>query len=267
MVALIILGVLVGIIVLILLIPVGVDAGWEQEQLHVSAKVMGILLQLYPKPPPDPNKPPKEKKPKKEKKKKKPEKPEGEAEEPKKKRKLNFNKDELLELLQAALKGLGKFGRKIKVDRFVFRFLAAGEDPYNTAMLYGYVNAALSSLAPLCRRRFAVNDCDVQTAVDFAADKMVLDFGLAMTIRIGQVLGVVLGIGFKALGILLRNKRRLKREAKLNPPEQAEAAREATPEGALETAAQEALTGENDKTTDQTIPPDERKDSNGNSGE
>ena len=250
MVGLIILGILIGLIVLILLIPVGADLGYEDGKLHVSAKVMGILLQLYPKPPPDPNKPPREKKPKKEKKKK--EQPEGE-EQPKKKRKLPFNKDELLELLKVVLRGFGKFGRKFQVDRFVLRYTAAGYDPYNVAMTYGWVNAALSSLAPLCRERFAVKDCEVRTDVDFTADWMHLDFGLAMTIRIGQILGTALGIGFGALKILLKSKLRRKREAKLNPPESAEEMREvpADEKNHTETTIEEATAVE------------ERKKSNG----
>ena len=248
MVALIILGVLVGLIVLIMLIPVGADVGYENGELHVSAKVMGLLLQLYPKPPPDPNKPPKEKKPKKEKKKK--EEPKSDEEKPKKKRKLNFSRDELLELVKVALRGFGKFGRKFKVERFVLRYVAAGYDPYDVAMTYGWVNAALSSLAPLCRERFTVKDCDVRTAVDFTADWMHLDLGLAVTIRIGQVVGTVLGIGFGALKILIRNKRRLKREAKLNPPE---------PEA--EPAAEEKE--KTDNTAVETIAEEERKNSNG----
>lgn len=223
MVALIILGVLLAILVLILLIPVGVDLGYEDGKLHVSAKVMGMLLQLFPKPPPDPNKKPREKKPKKEKPKEAPK--EGE-EKPKKKRKLNFNKDELLELVKVALKGFGKFGRKFKVERFLLRYVAAGWDPAETAITYGWVNAALSSLAPLCRERFTVKDCEVSTDIDFLADWMHLDFGLCVTIRIGQILGTVLGIGFGALKILIKNKLRLKREAKLNPPEAEETAAE-----------------------------------------
>ena len=216
MVALIILGVLLAILVLILLIPVGVDLGYEEGKLHVSAKVMGMLLQIFPKPPPDPNKKPKEKKPKKEKPKEDPK--EGE-EKPKKKLKLNFNKDELLELVKVTLKGFGKFGKKFKVDRFVLRYVAAGWDPAETAITYGWVNAALSSLAPLCRERFTVKDCEVRTDIDFLADWMHLDFGLCVTIRIGQILGTVFGIGFGALKILLKNKLRLRREARLNPPE------------------------------------------------
>ncbi len=250
MVGLIILGVLIGLIVLILLIPVGVDFGYENGELHLAAKVMGVLLPIYPKPPPDPNKPPREKKPKKEKKKKEPQ--EGE-EQPKKKRKLPFNRDELLELLKIVLKGFGKFGRKFKVDRFVLCYTAAGYDPYNVAMTYGWVNAALSSLAPLCRERFTVKDCEVRTDIDFTADWMHLDLGIAMSIRIGQILGTVFGIGFGALKILLRSKRRNRREAKLSPPESEEKP-QATP--ATET--------ENSETTiEEATAVEERKNSNG----
>ena len=215
MVALIILGVIVLIITVIMLIPVGVDLGYEQEKLHLSAKADGLLIQLFPKPPKKADdKPEKEKKPKKEKKKKEP-KPDEEAK-PKKKLKFDFNLDEIMELIRAVFRGLGKFGRKLKVSRFVLHFTAAGKDPYNTAMLYGYVNAALSSLAPLCKRRFDVSDCDVWTDVDFTADFPKLELGLAITIRIGQIVGVGLSIGFAALGILIRNWFRLKKEAREN---------------------------------------------------
>ena len=168
MVALIILGVLLAIIVLILLIPVGVDLGYEEGKLHVS--------------------------------------------------------------------------KKFKVDRFVLRYVAAGWDPAETAITYGWVNAALSSLAPLCRERFTVKDCEVRTDIDFMADWMHLDFGLCVTIRIGQILGTVFGIGFSALKILLKNKLRLKKEARLNPPEP-------------ETKAAET----DEKTDNSTIQEEERK--------
>ena len=43
---------------------------------------------------------------------------------------------------------------------------------------------------------------------------MFLEFGLTLTIRIGQIVGTALEIGFGALVIFLRSKRRNKREAK-----------------------------------------------------
>ena len=73
MVWLIVLGVIVGIIALIMLIPVGADVGYENGELSVSAKVCGVMLKLLPRKPADESKPRKEKKPKKEKKQRTPE--------------------------------------------------------------------------------------------------------------------------------------------------------------------------------------------------
>ena len=216
MVGWIILGVILALILLILLIPIGVDLGYEGERFHLSAKVGSLLIQLLPKEPGAEKKPrkKKEKKPKK-KKEKKPQEPTEEAEsKPKKKRSLPFNRDELLELLRVALKGVGKFGRAWRVDRFLLHYVAAGDDPYDTAMTYGWVNAALSSLAPLCRKRFRVKDCSVWTDVDFAADSVFLEVGLALTINLWHIFGVVNCLLFGALKVLIRSKCRRKREAK-----------------------------------------------------
>lgn len=213
MTALIIIGIIVLIIALIMLIPVGADVGYVDGELSVSAKVCGLMLKLLPKAPDDGSNPPKKKK--EPKKKKGAEEGEGEPK-PKKKLNLNFTADEILGLLKKVLKGFGKLGRKFKVDRFLLRFTAAGDDPYNTAMMYAYVNSALSALGPICAKRFSVDDCEVATAVDFTADKMSFDFGLAMSIRIGQIFGAVNTILFGALGILIKNKLRLMKEKRHN---------------------------------------------------
>lgn len=232
MVGLIILGVIVAIIVAIMLVPVGADVAYEGGELRLSAKVCGILLQLIPKPPADETKPKKEKKPKKPKKKKK--QPEEQAqtgeEKPKKKLDLDFSMDEILGLVKSVLRGLGRFGRKLSVDRFLLHYTAAGKDPYNTAMTFGYVNGALTTLAPICRRTFDTKDVDVWTDVDFTTEKMKVDFGVALTIRIGQIFGVVFTILFGALGIFIKHKFRKFKEKRANKkagiPENADAAAE-----------------------------------------
>ena len=232
MVGLIILGVIVAIIVAIMLVPVGADVAYEGGELRLSAKVCGILLQLIPKPPADETKPKKEKKPKKPKKKKK--QPEEQAqtgeEKPKKKLDLDFSMDEIMGLVKSVLRGLGRFGRKLSVDRFLLHFTAAGKDPYNTAMTFGYVNGALTTLAPICRRTFDTKDVDVWTDVDFTTEKMKVDFGVALTIRIGQIFGVVFTILFGALGIFIKHKFRKFKEKRANKkagiPENADAAAE-----------------------------------------
>ena len=203
------LGIIVGVLVLIMLIPIGIDGEYVSNELKLSAKVCGIHIQLIPKKLSEKHKKPKPKN-------KKDNKKEANAEaKPKKpKKKLSFNFEELLDLAKAALKAVGNFGRKIKVDRFLLHYTAAGSDPYNTAQNFGYVNAALSSLAPICARRYKVRDCDVWTRVDFMAEKMSVDFALALSIRVGQVLSVAFALLFKAAHILIKNKLRLRKERK-----------------------------------------------------
>ena len=251
MVGLIILGVIVAIIIAIMLVPVGADVAYEGGELRLSAKVCGMLLQLIPKPPADETKPKKEKKPKKPKKQKK--QPEEQAqtgeEKPKKKLNLDFSMDEVMGLVKSVLRGLGRFGRKLSVDRFLLHYTAAGKDPYNTAMTFGYVNGALTTLAPICRRTFDTKDVDVWTDVDFTTEKMKVDFGVALTIRIGQILGVLFTILFGALGILIKHKFRKFKEKRANKkagiPENGEAA------------------ADNREEISKNIQPEERTDSNG----
>ena len=212
MVGWIILGVIIGLIVLIMLIPIGADIRYEEGIVRISAKAAGIRLQLIPKP----KKKRGEDRPEKQKKQKAPkeEKPKKEETEKKKRRSLPFNTEEILELLKTVLRAFGRFGRKFRVERFVLHWVAAGRDPYLTARIFAVVNAGLSQLAPICTERFHCKDSSVWTDIDFSQEDMFLEFGLTMTIRIGQIIGTGISIAFGALKILLKSKQRNKRERK-----------------------------------------------------
>ena len=207
MVGWIILAVIVLLITLILLVPVGADLRYEDGVIRISAKAAGIKLQLIPRP----KKEEKPEKPKKE----KPEKEKKETDQPqkeKKKRSLPFNAEEIFELLKDVLVRIGRFGKKFKVERFVLHWIAAGWDPYYTARTFAVVNAGLSQLAPICTERFHCKDSSVWTDIDFVRDDMFFEFGLTMTIRIGQIIGTGLSIGFAAAKIFIKSKLRKKRE-------------------------------------------------------
>ena len=207
MLALKIIGIIVLIIFLICQIRVGADIDYTGGNLRISAKFCGLLLQIYPRKASKPKeekkaepekeqKPPKEKKPKRDKKKKKEKSGPG----------LMISGDEILELLKKVLEGLGKFSRGFHVDRFKLHWIIALRDPSDTARLFGFVNASLCSLAPVCAERFPCSDVDVWTDVDFTSAQMKLDFGIAVVLRIGAVFSMLFTILFGALGILIRNK-------------------------------------------------------------
>ena len=157
--------------------------------------------------------------------------------------------DEIMGLVKSVLRGLGRFGRKLSVDRFLLHYTAAGKDPYNTAMTFGYVNGALTTLAPICRRSFDAKDVDVWTDVDFTTEKTKVDFGVALTIRIGQIFGVVFTILFGALGIIIKHKFRKFKEKRANK-------KAGIPDN-------EGTAAENKEEITKTIQAEERTDSNG----
>ncbi len=209
-VAWILVGLVLAVLAAVLFVPVGADVSYIDGKFGLAARVDGFALQLLPKKERDPNKKPKEKAEKK-----KPEEPGTEkkpAAEKKSRLNLQLTKEELLELAVRSIRGLGKFG-KIRVRRFMLHYTAAGDDPYNTAMIYGYVNSALCTLAPLCAKAFRVTGkTDVRTDVDFMAEKMSVDVLLSVTICLAQALRAGLAIGIAAVGVLLRSRKRRKME-------------------------------------------------------
>ena len=214
-VAWILVGLVALILAVVLLVPVGADVAYIAGEFRLAARVDGFAVQLIPRKPPDPAKKPREKKPRKEKEKKEASgEPQQEAK-PRRRLHFSFTKEELFELVKKALNGLGKFG-KITVRSFMLHYAAAGEDPCNTAMTFNYVNAALSSLAPVCARKFRVTgSVDVRTEVDFTTDKTRIDAEASLTIRLIQVVHAALAVAVGALGVLIKNRLRLRREARL----------------------------------------------------
>ena len=218
----ILVGLTALIIALVLFVPVGADVAYVQKQFSLSARWGGLALKLYPRKAPDSDEPPREEKTKKEKKPKEPGEEETEKKKSRSKFKISFNKEEWLELIQRVCKGLKKFG-KLKVRKFILHYIAAGENPYTTARIFNFVNRHLSALAPVCRRSFEIGDVDVWTRVDFEEKNMTLDAELSITLRLIQLLRVGVVMAFGVLAVFLKNKRRLKKEAKLMakaaPPE------------------------------------------------
>lgn len=196
---------LLGLLILLNLLRVGVSAGYEAQALSVSARVGPLTIPVWPRPP--------ESETKKQKKEKPPKEPKEEAGAPPEEKKLP-DLDTILALAKLALKAAGSFRRKLRVELFRLVFIAGADDPYNTAMQYAYVNAALGGLRPLAERTLQIKKCDVQVGTDFTADKPQIEARLTLTIRIGQIvaIGAVFGVGY--LKFVLQKKKAAKAQQK-----------------------------------------------------
>ena len=246
-VALSILAFVALVLLVVLFIPVGVEMSYIDNKLSLAAKLSFYSYKLLPKKEKAEAPGEAEKKADPEKKKKEKTQNKDKKKQDKEKKKLKLNFEEIIEIVKKALKGLSKFG-KLTVHNFMLHYVAAGNDPYSTAMTYNYVNAGLSALAPCCAHAFKLKgDVDVWTDIDFSREKMFIETQFSVTLRLVQLLHVAIVAGFGVLCVLIKNKRRLSKEKKLLK----KAESQATP----------SVEKENNKEIN--IQQEERKDSNG----
>lgn len=191
-----------GVVVLLLLLPLGVRAVYDSEGPRVSVLAGFIPIPVYPAKKKD-----KKTKPKKEKKKASP-KPKGSAQ-PKKEKKGGSLTD-FLPLAQIVLEFLGEFRRKLRVNVLELNLVLAGGDPCDLAINYGKATAAMGNLWPRLEELFVIKRRDIKIQCDFEGDKTLIAARLDLTITVARVFSVGLRYGFRALKELMKilNKRK-----------------------------------------------------------
>ncbi|NLV86631.1 MAG: hypothetical protein GX025_05365, partial [Clostridiales bacterium] len=128
----------------LLLLPIGIDGGYDGKAFRLYARIGLINIKLFPrrkkaqKPKkPKPPKPEKAKKAKKEKKKKPP-----------------MTKDDIFALIKMGLKSLARLRRRLSVNYLRLHYTAAAGDPFNTAIAYGIGSAFMGTVVPLVEGAF-----------------------------------------------------------------------------------------------------------------
>lgn len=182
------------------LLRVGVDAEYDGEALFLRVKAGPVKITILPKK----EKPAKPKKKKKE----KPPKDDADEEQPKKKKKSPLTLPTLLKLVRPALEAVGAFRRKLSVDLLRLHARIGSADPYSTAMTFGYLQSAVYGLHPLAERALNVKERDVWLTPDFTSDGIAAEGRLILTICIGQIVMIALVLGWKALLVIIRQRKR-----------------------------------------------------------
>lgn len=190
-----VLTVIVVLIVLLLSLPVGVDAGYTDKQAVLMLRIGAVTLRLFPRRP---------KKHKQARKKEPAEKPQAGAR-PKEKKKLNVTWDEIRSALDLSIRGIGKL--KFRVRKLRLHFTSAFDDPYTTAMVYGYANAAAGALG-----LYRVRDGDIRLEADFTSAQWSMEAYISVTIRVFYIMKFAFFLLFGGTKLLLRRRRRIKQE-------------------------------------------------------
>jgi hypothetical protein len=198
--------IILAIIAVILVIPFGVSASYIGGAPRAAVRVLCFDFTVFPKKKKE--KPKKAKKPEKEKEPKKPKKRRPE-EEPEAEKSEKIHK--ILQLAQIGLDALGRFRRKLTVNTLMLHVLSAADDPYNAAMLYGYLNSAIPLLMPLAESALNIRNCDIRTEVSFETTEPSVDFKITLTISLARIISIVFVAGFAYLKLMIKSKREKRR--------------------------------------------------------
>ena len=193
LIALAVIGLL---IFLVLLIPLGVSATYDDRGPLVRVIAGPVRFQIYPKKK-------KEDQAAKVKKTGKTLVSAGEKKEAQKKKGGRFK--EFMPYVQMGLDLLNDLRRKIRVRRLELKLILAGDDPCDLAMAYGGAWAAVGNLIPLLESCFVIKKRDIDVGCDFTAEETLVTARLDMTISFGRILNLAAVYGYRALREYLKS--------------------------------------------------------------
>lgn len=187
MIILKVLIVILMVLILLLAVPVGVDIGYNESGPRLLIRVWRFTFCVFPHQP-------KEKKKVEQKKQKTKDKKTGIP---------DITKDEVLDAVSVAVRALKKL--RFRLYRLKLYFISAFEDPYQTAMVYGYANAAVQALG-----LSNLKQADVQLGVDFERDSYYFDGYGSVTVRIYYIMKLCVTLVVGVVPILWRRRKRMK---------------------------------------------------------
>lgn len=193
---LIALAVIALLIFLVLLIPLGISATYDDRGPLVRVIAGPVRFQIYPR----------KKKADRADKKKKKKKPAGDAGQAKdgQQRKGGRYK-EFMPYVRMGLDLLNDLRRKVCVRRLDLKLVLAGEDPCDLGIAYGSAWAAVGSLIPLLEECFVIKKRSIDVGCDFTADETLVTARVDMTISFGRTLALAGIYGYRFLREYLKS--------------------------------------------------------------
>ena len=183
-----------AVVLLIGLIPIGVNAAYDERGALVRLIAGPVRIAVFPKTAKDKTKAKSQKTDKS----------------LTKARQKGGDYKDFVPLLHLILDLLVDLRHKILVNHLRFRLVLAGDDPSDLAVGYGRAWAALGNLMPQLERVFTIKKRDLEVECDFTADTTTVSFSADITITVGRLLHLGCRHGIKIFKEYLRvmNKRK-----------------------------------------------------------
>lgn len=199
------------IFIIVLALPVGIDASLHNAAPCINAKISFKKFKLFPL----------------ERKEKKAEKKPKEKTNNKRQisftQKLNFGIEEWLEVIETVFKLMAKFKKSIVFDKIRFVYTVTAPDPYDAVIKYNLVNLAAGSFAPFMENNFKIKDFNVNINLDLDDQRGNIDIHIILTVRIVQLFVLGFTAAFLLLKTYLKCKAKAAKERKmLNGKQQAQ---------------------------------------------
>lgn len=178
-------GILVLVIVLLAVMPIGVNAVYAIDGAAVRLIFGPVRFLVFPKP-------------------RKTEKVQKEKSDDKTKSQGKANQKggsvkDFFPLVRMILDFLGELRTKLRIDRLELKLILAGDDPCDLAVGYGRAWAALGNLMPQLERVFVIKKRDVEVECDFTASSTCVYARVDLTITVARILSLGLRHGYHIL--------------------------------------------------------------------
>jgi len=196
--------IIAALILLIFFVPYGVDAAYLGGKFSLRVKAGFLYIKLFPK---------KEKvkteaklRKEAERKAKKAEKKAAKKAEkeaaaaaappkPKKKPDIHF----LLALAQMGLRAVKRLFRSFSIDFLMLHYVAASDDPCDTATQYAWLGAAFNAIAATAGNRIRVKKSDVRLDADFTEETPQIEARLTVSLQLYKVVALAAAFGVEYL--------------------------------------------------------------------
>lgn len=205
--------IIIAFLLVLNLIPLGIDGGYEASELFLSLKAgpFRVLRILPAKPLSEEKKLLRQQKKAKKQAKKNAKK--GQAEEnaaPKPRRRPD--KALSMALISMGLHALKRLRHRMSIDLLKLHFVSGG-DPYSAAMNYGYASAAFGIVLPLLDSAFNIGERDVSVSVDFDTGQASIDVRLILTIQLWEIIYIAAAFAVEFIRYKINDRRKAAAEA------------------------------------------------------